>query len=238
MVMRRSTLAVLSGVILAVATPIVAWAAMLMTSARMGNELVNFIPIKVYTIHRGDTLWALAGKFGVSVSDLISWNDVTNPRFLQIGEKIVYHPNRFDTSQIRSAVYHKSLTQVNLASRDNSVSIHLPADVKMLYCTLTAYTAGYESTGKFPSSPNYDITSTGKHALQGLTVAVDPRVIPYGTKLYIPNIGFRIAEDTGGAIVGNHIDVFYNNVQVARKFGVKHDIPVYILPDWYPMPTF
>lgn len=99
----------------------------------------------------------------------------------------------------------------------------------VLYCTLTAYTAGPESTGKAPGDAGYGITSTGQRAVQGLTVAVDPHVIPYGTELFIPGVGLRVAEDTGGAIVGHHIDVFYNDVQVAREFGVKRNIPVFVV---------
>ena len=55
------------------------------------------------------------------------------------------------------------------------------------------------------------ITSTGTTPKWG-TIAVDPKVIPYGTKVYIPEFGKTfIANDTGGAIKGNKIDIFMNN---------------------------
>jgi 3D (Asp-Asp-Asp) domain-containing protein len=113
----------------------------------------------------------------------------------------------------------------------------LPEGTRVIDCTLTAYTAGVESTGKEPGDPGYDITATGVPAVQGVTVAVDPSVIPYGTKLFIPGVGYRIAQDTGGAIIGDHIDVFYNDVQTALDFGVKRDVPVYILPASYQFPN-
>ena len=63
-----------------------------------------------------------------------------------------------------------------------------------------------------------------------MTIAVDPNVIPYGTPVYIPGVGIRIADDTGGAIVGSRIDVFFNSDRVALNFGVKPNTIVYVLP--------
>jgi 3D (Asp-Asp-Asp) domain-containing protein len=106
----------------------------------------------------------------------------------------------------------------------------LPSNSQAIVCELTAYTDNYSSTGKNPGDPGYGITSTGDMTREGFTVAVDPSIIPYGTPIYIPGIGIRIADDTGGAIVGNHIDVFYNNDQTALEFGVKQNVVAYIIP--------
>lgn len=76
--------------------------------------------------------------------------------------------------------------------------------------------------------PGFGITASGTHAVVGRTVAVDPSVIPYGTVLYIEGVGLRVAEDTGGAIRGRHIDVLVPNNQIAISFGVKHHARVYI----------
>jgi len=51
-------------------------------------------------------------------------------------------------------------------------------------------------------------TATGTVVRKG-TVAVDPRVIPLGTQMYIPGYGYGVAEDTGGAVIGNIIDLGY-----------------------------
>lgn len=78
-------------------------------------------------------------------------------------------------------------------------------------------------------------TASGTRARVG-AVAVDPRVIPLGTKLYIesadgfPTYGFAVAEDTGGAIKGNRIDLFYNSNSQARRFG-RRNVVVYVLED-------
>jgi 3D (Asp-Asp-Asp) domain-containing protein len=186
------------------------------------------VSTQVYVVQKGDTLWGISRKLGVSVANLIANNNVSDPRFLQIGQKLFYRPEVGRGAQSASST---------LSSRDSQTPTGLPADAKVLPCTLTAYTAGYESTGKRPGDPDYGITSTGTKAREGVTVAVDPHVIPYGTKLFIPGIGFRIAQDTGAAIVGNRIDIFINDLSRALDFGVKRDVPVYILPDDYPTPN-
>ncbi len=63
------------------------------------------------------------------------------------------------------------------------------------------------------------ITYSGTKAKAGRTIAVDPSVIPIGSKVHIDGIGYRIAEDVGGAIKGNKIDVFFNSHQEALDFG-------------------
>ncbi len=61
-------------------------------------------------------------------------------------------------------------------------------------------------------------TAGGYHAGHGI-VAVDPRVIPLGSKLYIPGYGFAVAGDTGGAIVGHRIDLGFDTLADALSFG-------------------
>ena len=76
-------------------------------------------------------------------------------------------------------------------------------------------------------------TAMGTRARVG-AVAVDPRVIPLGSKLYIesmdgfPTYGFATAEDTGGAIKGNRIDLFYSTNAQALRFG-RRNVKVYVL---------
>lgn len=63
-------------------------------------------------------------------------------------------------------------------------------------------------------------TATGWKAQYGI-VAVDPSVIPLGTRMYIPGYGQAIAEDTGGAIIGDHIDLCYDDQQQAVDWGAQ-----------------
>jgi 3D (Asp-Asp-Asp) domain-containing protein len=94
-------------------------------------------------------------------------------------------------------------------------------DVFLGEFTLTAYCPGRCCCGKWASG----YTATGTWATEGRTIAVDPKVIPYGSRVLLiwPDGTQReyIAEDCGGGVNGNHIDVFFNDHQAARYFGVQ-----------------
>ena len=64
-------------------------------------------------------------------------------------------------------------------------------------------------------------TASGTRPKEGRTIAVDPKVIPLGSTVYIEGYGYYIAEDTGGAIKGNRIDVFLMDYNKARQLGRK-----------------
>ncbi len=104
---------------------------------------------------------------------------------------------------------------------------------KVIKCQATAYDLSFQSTGKHPGHPAYGLTASGTYAKMG-TVAVDPRVIPLGTKMYIVSTdgsvvyGYCTAEDTGGAIKGNKVDLFYNTTSECMQFG-RRSVYVYIL---------
>ncbi|AHF05696.1 3D domain-containing protein [Desulfitobacterium metallireducens] len=70
-------------------------------------------------------------------------------------------------------------------------------------------------------------TATGVEPREGL-IAVDPRVIPLGTQVYIEDYGYAVAADTGGAIKGNIIDVFFPSLQHCISWG-RRPVQVYIL---------
>lgn len=89
----------------------------------------------------------------------------------------------------------------------------------------TAYYPGPESTDEWADG----YTFTGLRAGYGV-VAVDPSVIPLGTRLYIPGYGEAIAADIGGAIKGYRIDLGFETYQEAINYGRKR-VKAYILAD-------
>lgn len=64
------------------------------------------------------------------------------------------------------------------------------------------------------------ITATGKVAVEGI-IAVDPKIIPFGTAVEIKDVGVFIADDRGGKIKGNKIDIFFDSKEEAKDFGKK-----------------
>lgn len=83
----------------------------------------------------------------------------------------------------------------------------------------TAYTADD------PGNSGY--TATGQPLAYGVA-SVDPDVIPLGSRLYIEGYGYAVAADTGGAIVGNRIDLAMDSVADALNFG-RRDVVVHVL---------
>ncbi|MWC26838.1 3D domain-containing protein [Paenibacillus sp. MMS18-CY102] len=95
----------------------------------------------------------------------------------------------------------------------------------------TGYTAGVESTGKRPGHPQYGITYSGVKVRRGRmsTIAADPKVFPIGTLLYIPNYGYGVVADTGSAIKGKRIDLYFESIkQVYSQWG-KRKVKVQVL---------
>ena len=120
-----------------------------------------------------------------------------------------------------------SLEAAKNLPRYNAVTSDTLAVRRVLRVVATGYEAGPGSTGKRPGDQWYGFTSIGWRATPGI-IAVDPAVIPYRTRLYVPGYGFGIAGDTGSAIVGHRIDLFYNTEQDAARWG-RRNLSVYIL---------
>lgn len=89
----------------------------------------------------------------------------------------------------------------------------------VVYVSATAYSAYDPGCGHY--------TASGTRLRHGV-IAVDPSFIPLGTRVYIPGYGEAVAEDTGGAIVGNIIDIAFDTHEEALAFG-RQDLEIYIL---------
>ncbi len=89
---------------------------------------------------------------------------------------------------------------------------------------------GYHAYGRGGNDINGDgITAIGLRARKGI-VAVDPSVIPLGTRLYIPGYGEALAADTGGWIKGNRIDLCFETLEECYRYG-RRKIKIYLVED-------
>jgi 3D (Asp-Asp-Asp) domain-containing protein len=88
----------------------------------------------------------------------------------------------------------------------------LKEETEWFYFMATGYSAND------PEQGTNNITATGKEIKKGM-IAVDPKIIPLGTEVEIKDMGLFTAEDTGGRIKGNRIDIYFETKEQAEQFG-------------------
>jgi 3D (Asp-Asp-Asp) domain-containing protein/peptidoglycan hydrolase-like protein with peptidoglycan-binding domain len=125
---------------------------------------------------------------------------------------------RSDSNEINSQMPQKN---AEVSAQKLTAFIGLPANWYPIRLEATAYTRYDEGCT--------DYTYRGNYLRPGM-VAVDPKVIPLGTRLFIPGYGYGIADDIGGAIQGYRIDLAMDTLAEAYAYGRRH-ITVYII-DW------
>jgi 3D (Asp-Asp-Asp) domain-containing protein len=135
-----------------------------------------------------------------------------------------------DVKVIVSSINAKFDIAYDLNALENEIEFdHLP----QREVQATGYTAGIESTGKTPEHPQYGITYSGVKVRRDLysTIAADPKVFPLGTILYIPGYGYGVVADTGSAIKGNKIDLYFENVKDVYALWGKKQVNVYVVEE-------
>lgn len=142
-----------------------------------------------------------------SLGNVLFFNTNTNPHFSTVQETYAAQAVE-ETKQQAAQTYQTTM----IGGRQ---AIPLGRFKLTGYCPCYRCSEGYGTR-----------TASGARATAGRTVAVDPRVIPYGTHLLINGHEY-IAEDCGGGVRGNHIDVFYNTHGEARNILAYAE--VYIL---------
>lgn len=142
---------------------------------------------------------------------VIVTDGIEGPRTL-VAEETVLAP----TDEIVVVGTKRTSSQVARAS----VPAPAPTNGTKLTVVTTAYAPGVDGVGTH--------TATGAQAGYGI-IAVDPSVIPLGTRLYIPGYGYGVAADTGGAIKGNRIDLCFSSRGEALAWG-RRTVTITILP--------
>ncbi|WP_255452114.1 LysM peptidoglycan-binding domain-containing protein [Sporosarcina sp. ANT_H38] len=169
-----------------------------------------------YTVKKGNSLYTIAKMHNVSISNLKSWNNLKSN---------IIHPNMKLKVSSTTKVVKKASTSKKVKKSAAKTPSRSDSDnvVKEFTVSASAFTANCNGCS--------GITKTGinlKSNPDVKVIAVDPSVIKLGTKVYVEGYGYAIAGDTGGAIKGNKIDVFFPTKGEAYKWGRK-DVKIKIL---------
>lgn len=174
---------------------------------------------KTYTVKKGDTLFRIALENNIELEDLFEWNGLDSDLIFP-GDELVLYDNGENKKEIKDEVNENTnaIANKNVAESKNvtTASEVEPVDGKELIVTATAYTA-YCNGCSGTTAYGIDLRANPNQKV----IAVDPSIIPLGTKVWVEGYGVAIAGDTGGAIKGNKIDVFIPSYEDAMEWGVK-----------------
>ncbi|MFD1928045.1 LysM peptidoglycan-binding domain-containing protein [Sporosarcina siberiensis] len=197
--------------------------------SKFRNEIESSVKkdLETYIVKPGDTLINIAVENNLSIEELINWNTISSELILP-GQELVLNginnPSHQATLQTISIpkkpqeiaqVKTKSTSQPIAKAKVQAATIN-NGPGKEMTMTATAYTAyckgcsGTTYTGiNLRANPNQKV------------IAVDPRIIPLGSRVWVEGYGEAIAGDIGSAIKGNIIDVFIEHRQDALNWGRK-----------------
>ncbi|WP_226037178.1 3D domain-containing protein [Aquibacillus saliphilus] len=171
-----------------------------------------------YVVEKGDTLSEIALDYQVKVDDLKDWNELTSDLIL-IGQELTIKSDVSTVNVEENQQKEETVEQdvkVKEADKVETKAETTETSNQQLTMTATAYTA--ECTGCS------GVTATGidlNNDRDKKVIAVDPSVIPLGTKVHVEGYGEAIAGDVGGAIKGNKIDIHVPTKDEAFQWGVK-----------------
>ncbi|WP_232243012.1 3D domain-containing protein [Paenibacillus sp. GSMTC-2017] len=180
-----------------------------------------------HTVINNDTFWKLSLQYKVPMKKIMDANAWIDPLNMQTGMKVKIPGVSKVTSNSQN-----SPTIIPTGKTVTAASGEVLSYSKQLSVKATAYTAAASENGKWGAVDYFG------NKLKVGTIAVDSKMIPLGTKLYITGYDYNglpsggmiaTATDMGGSIKGNRIDIFVpGTTQQASKFGIQN-VTAYIL---------
>ncbi|GIN13523.1 cell wall-binding protein YocH [Shouchella clausii] len=189
----------------------------LIASLAVVGSMLIASPAFAYEVQSGDTLSGIANDNQVSVTALVEANPQISDKNLIFAGQQLNMPGAEENNEPQlkgeTETYEQAPSETESSPKEASTTLTVEA---------TAYTAscngctGVTYTGiDLNANPNQKV------------IAVDPNVIPLGSKVYVEGYGEAIAADIGGAIKGNKIDVFIPNESEALQFG-RQEVTVHV----------
>ena len=209
------------------------------------------IPMQTISVHadavhkavEGDTFYLLAKKYGVDMNKLMAANPSINPSNIYAGLKITIPGVQSQSAGVASAAPAKKESAATTTASASKLKVMSTGNVveawgktftysKTINVKASAYSASASENGKWGAVDYFG------NPLKLGTIAVDPKVIPMGTKVLVtghnhdglPDQAFvATATDQGGAIKGNRIDIFIpGSAANAESFGFQ-DVKLYVI---------
>lgn len=178
------------------------------------------------------TIFDLQKSFAAEISYEHEENDTNTFQEIRetLKEKEMYLPEKKFNKLLERKQYISSDQIEGPKTLEEAINLEQYPKKKVI---ATGYTAGVESTGKSPEHPQYGITYSGIKVKRDLysTIAADLNVFPLGTILYIPDYGYGVVADIGGAIKGNKIDLYFDTVEDVYNQWGKREVEVYIIQE-------
>ncbi|WP_047376191.1 3D domain-containing protein [Exiguobacterium sp. ZOR0005] len=155
------------------------------------------------------------------------------PQIIKVGTKPVPEPLEDQTAEApQTDSPFREEAEIKIEETPRAEDVLDFSSAKQLLVEATAYTNNPEDTitydGRVLTRSGYDVTETILY--EGLRIiAVDPSIIPLGTRVYVEGFGMAIALDTGSAIKGNKIDIMMDTKEEAVTFGRK-PLTIWVIP--------
>src|SRR5690625_707707 len=211
--------------------------------------IINEETEEVYEVEQGDTLSSIAKEFDLSVNNIKKWNNLSSDLIVvgqeldMNGANVTEEAPANDKEQTQSEAAEPKTTEVSNEDTEESTPAKKETketkgktkaeqtseetsnqanqteespEGKTISVTSTAYTAECDGCSGV-TSPGVDLNANP----DAKVIAVDPTVIPLGSKVYVEGYGYATAADTGGAINGNKIDVHISSKDEALSWGTK-----------------
>ncbi|ANZ94243.1 hypothetical protein BFC19_01740 [Brochothrix thermosphacta] len=176
-------------------------------SGLLPTTSVNAASVKVKS---GDTLSLIAKRHNVNASELQKKNKIKNANTIRVGQVL--------TLPAKKSAAKKTTTKKKVVKKAPAKKkvVKKKAPAKKVLKTVRVSSSAYSRTQRGMS--NYTATGIDLRK-KSKVIAVDPKVIKLGSKVYVPGYGEAIAGDTGGAIRGKKIDVHMNSVNACYNWG-------------------